>query len=367
MKHFRKQSLRTRLTVFFVVMSIIPAAVLGVAALRLFSNNLESNEIQSNQHVLEFLDYRLNQVISGIHKTVLLTAYDANVRSYFLPEMDFDADARATIEQMAKRQIISLQQREDADSVLLIGQNGNALVYSKANFARVSEVDRTDYQPQDESCFRIHAAWGKPRRENDRLVLPYERIVLGMDGTSHVARLVVNYPETVFSSLFTRYGQANQATFCVLDQEGTVMSCTDESLVGVDALDFGLDVKTLTSTSGSLHLDGYLYCYLVNPSDGYVLVEREPLSVFMAMFRPVLFLMLGISGIGLFVCLALGALLSHSMTKPLYALIDRVSDDPTSASHASVARYRDEFAILSDQYDEVINRLETSIADYYEE
>lgn len=368
MRTIKKQSMRTRLTVFFVVMSIIPAAVLGVAALWLFSNNLEANEIRSNQHTLEFLDYRLNQVISGIHKSVLLTAYNENVRSYFQPRPGTDADTLAAVGQMAKREIISLQLHEGADSVMLIGKNGSALVYSKANFARVSEVKQVDYEPLDSSRFRIHAAWGKPRLAAGRRVVPYERVVLGMDGASDAARLVVNYPDTVFSGLFARYERENQASFFMVNLDGTVMAGTDESLAGMDAVDaLGLDVSALSSDADSAYADGCLYSYRINTAYGYVLLERVPLAVFSALFRPMMLLLLGISVVCVFVCLALGVLLSHAMTKPLYQLIDRVSNDPTSAAHASTVRHSDEFAMLSDQYDVVIRRLESAIADYYEE
>jgi len=302
MNAIKKQSMRTRLTAFFVVMSIIPAAVLGAAALWLFSNNLEANEIRSNQHTLEFLDYRLSQVISGIHKTVLLAAYNENVRAYFEPRPGADADALAAVGQMAGRELISLQLREDAESVMLIGRDGSALVYSKANFARVSEVDHVDYEPLDESRFRIHAAWGKPRLSEGRHVVPYERVVLGMDGAQDVARLVVNYPETAFSGLFTRYEQEDQASFFMVDPEGTVMACADDSLVGMDAkAALGLDVAALAGDSGSAHAEGCLYSYRVNASNGFVLLERVPLSVFSALFRPMVLLMLGISVVCVFV------------------------------------------------------------------
>ncbi len=352
----------------FVVMSIIPAAVLGIAAMWLFSNNLEANEIRSNQHTLEFLDYRLNQVISDIHKSVLLAAYDNNIRSYFQPKPGADADMLAAVGQMAKREIISLQLHEGADSVMLIGKDGSALVYSKANFARVLEVKQVDYNPLDSSRFRIHAAWAKPRLERGRHVVPYERVVLGTDGVSDVARLVVNYPETVFSGLFTRYERENQASFLMVDLEGTVMASTDESLVGLNAMDvLGVNIPALSGNDNSTYAEGYLYSYRINATNGYVLLEQVPLSVFSALFRPMMLLLLGISVVCIFVCLALGALLSHAMTKPLYQLIDRVSNDPTSAAHASTVRYSDEFAMLSDQYDVVIRRLESAIADYYEE
>ena len=369
MNVFSKLSLRARLTLFFVVMSVIPAAVLGAAALRLFSDNLEANETRSNQHTLEFLDYRLEQVISDIHQAVLLTAYDTNVRSYFHPAATADADTLAAIGQMARRQLISLQQREDADSVMLVStEDGRALVYSKVNFARVSEVDEVDYQLQDASRFRIHAAWGTPRTIEGKIVLPYERIVMGLDNTTDVARLVVNYPESVFSNLFKRYEAENHAGFYVINQQGTILSGTDETAIGHDASDeFGVDITSLKGATGSFHARGYLCSFLNNVSNQYILLERMPLSVFTTVFRPVASLMLGISVICVFVCFALGALQSHSMTKPLYALLDRVSTDPTSATHASTTRHKDEFAVLSSQYDEVLQRLEGSIADYYEE
>ena len=368
MNAIRKQSLRVRLTTFFVLMSIIPAAVLGVAALRLFSDNLETNEIRGNQHTLEYLDYRLSQVIGDIHKAVLLVAYDNNVRAYFQTSENRTADELAAISQMARRQLISLQQREEADSVMLISNNKRALVYTKATFARVMEAEQVDYQVLDEAHFRTHAAWGKPRIEKGHPVMPYERIVLNPKDGAENARLVVYYPETVFSNLLMRYEQTNTVHFYVLDLEGTVMSCTDKELVGADAANsFGFHMDTLKEKYGSFHAGGYLCSYRINASDGFILLERTPLEVFSVISKPIMKLLIGISGICIFVCLALGALVSHSMTKPLYELIDRVSNDPTSASHALSIKHRDEFALLSDQYDVVIKRLEASIADYYEE
>ncbi len=367
-KWYLGASIRVRITLLFVIMSIIPVFIMGWVSLNQFSKNLEESGIRDSQKYLEFLDYRLEQQMDSDHKNVLLTAYKSSVRDYFDPEIVLTADERELTLRYASRELIGLRLRENAQSVMLISDDGSALAYSLADFGVVLRVERVDYQPLSANDFRIYDAWADPYTLNGVPVVPYERVVISTDGTRNVARLVVNYPESSFTSLYGSYESEKNSKLYLINERGKIFGCTDKAFFAADADEaLGLSADALVGSSGRLHLGNTLVTYRRDTARGYLLAEFIPLSVFSRMFRPILLLMTGIAGICILACIALGALLSRSVTRPLNALINRISSDTDSAAHAGARASQNEIAILSARYDDVVRRLETLIADYYEE
>lgn len=368
MRWYNGASIRTKMIVLLVIMSIIPASLLGAVSLNLYSQNLERNGIQESQTYLEFLDYRLDQNMYDIHKTVLLSAYDESVRDYFDPACSMSGEEREEMLRMVQRELINLRLREKAHSVILVGQNKGALIYSLAEFASVRYVEQLNYQVLGSDEFEIYASWAEPTMVEGVAVVPYERIVLGTSSGEPVARLVVNYPESSFAELYASYEQEKNTHFFVLNENGKIISCSDKTSFAQDVEEvLNISKDRLKEGSGALHADGMLITYYKNSRRGYTLVERIPLSVFSSMFQPVLMLLVSIAAVSLIFCLILGTLLSRSITRPLYALIDRVSNERSSVSHAGALGSQNEIAILSESYDAVVDRLENLIAEYYEE
>ena len=69
-KWYLGASIRVRITLLFVIMSIIPVFIMGWVSLNQFSKNLEESGIRDSQKYLEFLDYRLEQQMDSDHKNV---------------------------------------------------------------------------------------------------------------------------------------------------------------------------------------------------------------------------------------------------------------------------------------------------------
>ncbi|MBP3411156.1 MAG: histidine kinase [Clostridia bacterium] len=365
---YNSTSIRTKMTLLFVIMSIIPACVLGTVSLKLYSQNLEQNGVQESHTYLEFLDYRLDQNMYDIHKTVLLTAYDDSISDYFDPACSISGEEREEMLRMVQRELINLRLREKAHSVILVGQDKGALIYSLADFASVRYVEQLNYQVLGSEEFEIYDSWADPIIAEGEAVVPYERIVLSRITSEPVARLVVNYPEASFAQFYEDYEKKKGTNFFVLNSDGQVLSSSNKDYFACDIQDV-LDISSeqIRGKSGSFHTNGMLITYFNNDRRDYTLLECIPLSVFSSMFHPVLMVMLTIAVISIAVCLLLGTVLSRSVTKPLYALIDRVSSDRTSASHAGARKSQNEIAILSESFDGVVDRLEILIGEYYEE
>lgn len=365
---YNSTSIRTKMTLLFVIMSIIPACVLGTVSLKLYSQNLEQNGVQESHTYLEFLDYRLDQNMYDIHKTVLLTAYDDSISDYFDPACSISGEEREEMLRMVQRELINLRLREKAHSVILVGQDKGALIYSLADFASVRYVEQLNYQVLGSEEFEIYDSWADPIIAEGEAVVPYERIVLSRITSEPVARLVVNYPEASFAQFYEDYEKKKGTNFFVLNSDGQVLSSSNKDYFACDIQDV-LDISSeqLQGRNGSFHTNGMLITYFNNDRRDYTLLECIPLSVFSSMFHPVLMVMLTIAVISIAVCLLLGTVLSRSVTKPLYALIDRVSSDRTSASHAGARKSQNEIAILSESFDGVVDRLEILIGEYYEE
>lgn len=365
---YNSSSIRTKMTLLFVIMSIIPASVLGTVSLKLYSQSLEQNGVQESHTYLEFLDYRLDQNMYDIHKTVLLSAYDDSISDYFDPSCRMSSEEREEMLRMVQRELINLHLREKAHSVILVGQDKGALIYSLADFASVRYVEQLNYQVLGSEEFEIYDSWAAPIIAEGEAVVPYERIVLSRITSEPVARLVVNYPEASFAQFYEDYEKKKGTNFFVLNGDGQVLSSSNKDYFACDIQDvLKISSEQLQGRSGSFHTDGMLITYFNNDRRDYTLLECIPLSVFSSMFQPVLMVMLTIALISIVICLLLGTVLSRSVTKPLYALIDQVSSDRTSASHAGARKSQNEIAILSESFDGVVDRLEILIGEYYEE
>ena len=194
--------------------------------------------------------------------------------------------------------------------------------------------------------------------------MPYERLVLGTDNQP-VAILRMNVRESLFRSLYREYEQTGRS-FYIVNQRGVVQSATNRDAVGKPlAGSLGLDLGAFQGERGYLEMGDSVITYIHNDARGLYFLEDAPRAQYRAGFSSILQSILLVSLLCVVVCVALGFLMSRSFTKPLYRLIDRVRR--IDGQSASARAGRNEIAILSDKYGQILSRLETLIADYYQE
>ena len=338
--------------------------VIGLISLSTFSASMMEKGVQDSLNRLDFLDYRTVQIIRAKHYDTLMIAFNPYVRIYFDEDSPSPLRTNVTLENLTRRQVISLHNSQEDASVALIALDGRCLKYGSAQSSAVQEMklDPPAIAPGD---FQLFDRWCDATVEDLDTVIPYERLVLGSDNQP-VAILRMNVRESLLRSLYKDYEALGSSQFYIVNQRGVIQSSSDRAAVGGDVVRFlGVGLDALSEEKGYLEREGSVLTYARNQPRGLYFVEKAPRAQYQAGFSAILQSTLLVALLCVVVCVTLGALMSRSFTKPLYRLIERVR--LIDGQSASARAGRNEIAILSDKYGQILQRLETLIADYYEE
>jgi two-component system sensor histidine kinase YesM len=367
-------SIKTRLTMLFALVSLIPVCVIGAISLDVSSRTMLEKGVQASQSRLEFIAYRVDEIMREKHRATLLVAFNPYVRAYFDP----DRQADPMVEDQARRQIIRLYNSQEATSVLLIGESA-ALKYSQ-DASVVQRVDVTALEKPAPSQFQLFDLWLNATWDGGSRVIPYVRQVLDMDNHP-VALIRVNVRESLLRALYEGYESARGSQFLIVNDQGTIQSCADGALYGKNLYQT-LEVPdgSFNGDSGSVALGGRVLVYYRDATRRLNFLELIPEAALNAGFRPILTMTLLVAALCMGLCVLLGSMMSRSFIKPLYRLIGRVSSygappvqgEPlrqgeTPRQGAAGSPMKNEIAILDDQYGKVLEKLETAIGQYYEE
>ncbi len=360
---FASLSVKTRLTMLFALVSLIPVCVIGAISLDVSSRTMLEKGVTDSQSRLEFIAYRVDEIMREKHRDTLLVAFNPYVRAYF------DAEARqemipSMVEDQARRQIIRLYNSQEASAVLFIG-GGVALRYS----TDASVVQLLPAAPEglpDPADFQLFDLWQDATLDGGERVIPYVRQVL--DRQNRAAALIrVNVRESLFRKLYQPYEDARGSRFMIVNDRGTIQSCADGALYGQNLYQaLGIAPDTLSGSSGSLDLGNRVLVYHRDATRRLAFLELIPEAALNAGFRPILTMTLLVAALCIGLCVLLGSMMSRSFMKPLYRLISRVSSYAPGQpkDHPPV---KNEIALLDDKYGQILEKLEDSIQQYYEE
>jgi two-component system sensor histidine kinase YesM len=358
-------SIKTRLTMLFALVSLIPVCVIGAISLDVSSRTMLDKGVQASQSRLEFVAYRVDEIMREKHRATLLAAFNPYVRAYFDPDKPFEL-AASVIEDQTRRQIIRLYNSQEATSVLLIGDSA-ALKYSQD----ASVVQRVDAKALDRpvaSQFQLFDLWQNATWDDGERVIPYVRQVLNKRNQP-VALIRVNVRESLFRKLYQGYESVQGSQFLIVNDQGNIQSCADGDLYGKNLFQaLNVPEGSLTGDSGAVGLNGHVLVYYRDTARNLNFLELIPEAALNAGFRPILTMTLLVAFLCMGLCVLLGSMMSRSLIKPLYRLIGRVSSyDASPGQGAARSPVKNEIAILDDKYGKVLEKLETAIGQYYEE
>ncbi len=358
-------SIKTRLTMLFALVSLIPVCVIGAISLDVSSRTMLDKGVQASQSRLEFIAYRVDEIMREKHRATLLAAFNPYVRAYFDPDKPFEL-AASVIEDQTRRQIIRLYNSQEATSVLLIGDSA-ALKYSQ-DASVVQRVDTAELDRPKASQFQLFDLWQNATWDGGERVIPYVRQVLNM-ANQPVALIRVNVRESLLRKLYQGYESARGSQFLIVNDQGAIQSCADDALYGKNLYQvLNVPKGALTESSGSIGLGAHVLVYYRDAARHLNFLELIPEAALNAGFRPILTMTLLVAFLCMGLCVLLGSMMSRSLIKPLYHLIGRVASyDAPPGQSAARSPVKNEIAILDDKYGKVLEKLETAIGQYYEE
>ncbi len=359
---FANISVRVMLGLLFAIVAIIPMLAIGYISIHTVSNTALERSVQQSRSELELTEYRLVELMRQKHRETLVAAFNKNVRTYYEKDDSRLSNPRSVVENETKKQLISLFNSGEDEALELLSFTDTQTLWKDVAHSGVRVLDGEPAQA-DPSQFRLFDDWGTPTYLNDVAVWPYSRIILDMDNEP-AALLTLYVKESQVAKLYSEY-EMSGGEFYVIDLDGVIVSSSNASAY---AQSFDTIVKggldAFAQQSGYLRTDGYVYVYKINPQREFALVERIPESEVMAGMFSISRSIVYVALISLVVCVLLGVLMARTFTQPLYRLIKRIQPH---TQRAATAPARNEIVLLSDRYDQIIDRLDTLIVEYYEE
>lgn len=360
---FANLSVKVTLGLLFAMVAIIPMVSIGYISMHTFSNTVLERSVQQSLNRLELVEYKAIEIVRKKHGDTLLAAFDENMRAYFEPDDSRLPGIRSVVENETRKQVIALFNSKEDAAVKLVSLEGGQTLMKDVTHSGVYAYESSE-RLTSLAMFHLFDHWGAPTYLGGEAVLPYERIVLDMDNTPS-ALLIVYVKEALFYNLYSEYLGPQTGEFYVFNAAGQVISSSVRDAFGSMADDVGLAMDDFSQGDGYFTVGGDTYAYRANPNRGLYFVEEIPRSVITSGMKSVLRSMLYVMLISLALCILLGSFLARSFTQPLYRLIDRIKTYDAPSAHPISSR--NEIAILSDRYDSIVDRLNTLIAEYYDE
>lgn len=360
---FANLSVKVTLGLLFAMVAIIPMVFIGYISMHTFSTTVLERSVQQSLSRLELVEYKAIEIVREKHGNTLLAAFDENMRAYFEPDDARLPGIRSVVENETRKQVIALFNSQEDAAVKLISLDGGQALMKDVTHSGVYAYESSERLTSLE-MFHLFDHWGAPTYLGGEAVLPYERIVLDTDNRPS-ALLIVYVKEALFYNLYSEYLGPQTGEFYVFNAAGQVISSSVRDAFGSTADDVGLAMDVFAQGDGYFTVGGDTFAYRANPNRCLYFVEEIPRSVITSGMKSVLRSMLYVMLISLALCILLGSFLARSFTQPLYRLIDRIKtyDAPSARPISS----RNEIAILSDRYDSIVDRLNTLIAEYYDE
>lgn len=371
MKSRRKISIRTLIIVLFSSISTVSILAVGAYSTYKTISTMIEREVIDTTHNMEFIGYKVNDIIEDKHLGALRLAYEDPIITY-LNNINKGIPVEGDVEQETVKKAISYYKTGSITSVKLISKDGKILEYAPAYLSTLKEWQNKDQIPKDTDKYYLFDSWQDAAWLNGEAVIPYTRVIVDNVTRQSIGYLVANVKESVFNKSYCDYETQDNTQFFLVNKNGTIQSCTDKELFAKnieEALGFGLD--SLEKDSGFFSFSNdrawSLVTYIKDNTNanGLSLIALTPFTNVLETSRPIIIITLLIAIICALACVYTSIVISSRVTNPLNKLIDKIA--ARGYEHADKKYNSNEVDILSNQYESLLKELEEVINQYYEE
>lgn len=258
----RMRTLRGQLMVRFILISLVPAIVIGAFSIWSISylglQELVSNEARNLVNITKQLD---NELIN-LRETGIRVAHDDIVRKYLHENIDGNSDAdKREVSYIMRGRLMNLLDENKIHSVYVYSMDGTTYTSQPTPVLCWEDLMELDWFGNGVASMKNYF-YGEPIRINNTLVLPYVRRIMSKDNNTLLGYCVSNYYESILNNFCMSYGK-----ICVFSDSGTIISYTDRSNIGNNFY----DLFSVDSAKGSI--DVYL-----NKNNEHAVINRSSLN-----------------------------------------------------------------------------------------
>ncbi|MFB5763928.1 cache domain-containing sensor histidine kinase [Paenibacillus medicaginis] len=368
--------LRTKLMLLFLLIAVIPLAVLGI-----FSYNKASSEIQTKAYeiILENLsqvNYSLNYFVQDIEQLSMYLYGNEEIQSILAKSASRSVSEKYEDQQTVNRILNSFLGFKSWDIQLyVLGENGDR--YFTGDFMPSSYLH---YNP-DWGLFRKARLAGGDvvwdthyslrQFEDYGAVLSSGRLLKQIDSGRPLGYFVVDIMEPALADIYDKAHQYEGGEVYLLDSKGYIISSTPSKLAVGTRLDKSYLTVLLQGKKGFFGIEenGTKCVVIYDTSDtyGFKMISVVPVAALTGESASIRNLTIFIVIFGVLISYCTAYLLSDYITRPLRKLrrlMRQVEKGNLDVSFTS--RYRDEVGHLGSTFNQMLHRIKYLISQVYE-
>ncbi len=368
-ERIRNLSLKTKIILITVIISIIPVIILAMSASKILFSGVMDQKSSNAITNLRSINQSINAIVNMRRIPALRFGRSVDAIALAHPE-EYSQDER--------EQHIYTLERFLSEYLNTKGVRSIAVYYESGAF--YSSVSNEAFRPQYERRLEICRAkkiiepwWSSIECDGDNSYLPYNVPILTPFEQKLIGIITINFQE---SELQTSYSYYNNDDDLILltDSSGNVISAADPGRImqpiNTILRDAGAfeNIKAERAFICDYNGEEVYVSSLRNTSNDIYIVDISSLETLAAARTQI-----GTTFIVAIVCsiaivLLLAIFLSNNLTKPVNELVRSIqSMQPDAPAKALAYRYRNEFGIIGEALDEMVAKLQNAAVQMQQE
>ena len=355
---FNAISLKNKLLIFFIAISLMPLLVIGIVSYEISKNVIKSYEVEKSIRLLYEINEKIIEYSSKIRNVAIRISMDQNVISVLYNNyLKTSVNAKDLFD--VKRTLYDYWYTDGVQSIVLMELNGN-IFFSDNGYQITNEVDVIN------KCYgkvlndKMYL-WDTPQKIEGTETIPFYRLSKELDSRLNVGIVKINISEQriyqIYEDMIDDYRE-----IYIINNYGTILSCRNKTYIGQDFYNVYKVSKHFEGEKGeneiSIKSDRYLITYHKNISNNWTIVCIEPLTKMMTSSEKIKRITLAIGAACIVIISFFAVFLSLRLTSPLYKIINLMSNiENEDFEKRANFKYGDEIGVIGETFDRMSSRL----------
>lgn len=373
-----RESLKMKIFLYNILIFICGITAFSIIAAKGFTNAILKSEKESTARELSLINNNLDTMLSDTEDYLRIAASDKELQQIIIKyngQENKELQRQKTSYELSKvvSNIISPNTKIAGGAVLADGE----VLFSGYSITQENVRKVLDEEYLEEIKKNQKATWGGLKLlhysdNREEYVFPVSKLIMDKETGERLGILVLFLREKNIRQIYEKSGGDVEKRYVIVDEEGMIVSCfddkyLDQNIEEVLPVDLKYYEELKENTQVLNEKASALYTKGIYPKFNWSVLSNTDLTLFLEEKRHNLatniLLLMGIACV-VFIC---SFLISHTITKPLYALLgvmNRISDGDMELR---AEKYNGEVGILAVGFNKLMDRLQGAMHQIYTE
>lgn len=370
---FRVINIKTRLILFFVLLSSVPLVILGYFSynkssaavenkIKYFSSEIFAQSAQNIRLNMNIIDDNCKEFKNN--SNVL-----SNMNKFKLDKSSLN-EVKAEMDRILKAKFLKTTIKNCEGAIVISDQ---VMIGSSAPYQMLRNLNLTDDYVRMAEEAKGNSVWLTETIEDKSYIFVLKQIYNDISG-SMLGTIIIILNENFFSDVYKTVDIAESSDLFIANSEGMVISSKDTNEIPlavkysnmevIDKIDSQVKDSFIKGTVNSL-LNGsrYMYCYSLIESTDWYIIGTIPLSYITEESTNIRTTIFKVGMLIFILAILLSLIVSMSILSPLKRLEEFIQNAKNGDLSICIKdKYNDEISGLSNDFDEMINNIKMLVS-----